>query len=230
MIERRRRSSGLTLSGLVLAGAALLSATGCWLWSGHLPARELYRLTLPDSSEAGAGSALATDGAPPPLAGTLAITQYATPGIYGDPQIVFRLNDNQYGSYSSSSHDREWAVPLGEQLGVLTERVLARVPLTAERAVFDPPSRRSQTYIWRGTVREFEEVNRGSQVLAAVRIDARIARAEDDSIVWSGSARLERAASPANMSGIVQTLSTLATEVVADLATRARHDLATRVP
>jgi hypothetical protein len=79
-------------------------------------------------------------------------------------------------------------------------------------------------------VREFEEVNRGSQVLAAVRIDARIARAEDDSIVWSGSARLERAASPANMSGIVQTLSTLATEVVADLATRARHDLATPAP
>ena len=75
MSERRRRSSGLTFPALLLAGAVLLPTTGCWLWSGHLPARELYRLTLPDSSEAGAGTVLATDGAPPPLAGTLAITQ-----------------------------------------------------------------------------------------------------------------------------------------------------------
>jgi hypothetical protein len=108
--------------------------------------------------------------------------------------------------------------------------VLARVPLTAERAVFDPPSRRAQTYIWRATVREFEEVDRGSEVRAAVRIDVRIARAEDDSIVWSGSSRLERAAQNSSMSGIVQTLSALADEVVVDLATRARRELAARRP
>ena len=225
-----RRPSGLTLPRLLLPALLAGVAAGCPIHIGKLPASEMYRLSLPDTALADTSTIRATDGAGTPLKGTLGIAQYAAPGIYGDPAIVFRINDNQYGSYSSSNHVREWAVPLGEQLGVLTERVLSRVPLTAERAVFDPPSRRSQTYVWRGTVREFEEVDRGSQVLAAVRIDARIARAEDDSIVWSGTSRLERAAAPANMPGIVQTLSSLATEVITDLATRARQDLAAKAP
>lgn len=223
------RQSGLTLRARVLASLLAVFAAGC-IHFGKLPASEMYRLSLPDTVATDTPVVRATDGDVVPLKGTLGIAQYATPGIYGDPAIVFRINDNQYGSYSSSTHVREWAVPLGEQLGVLTERVLSHHPLTTERAVFDPPSRRSQTYVWRGTVREFEEVDRGSQVLAAVRIDARIARAEDDSIVWSGTSRLERAASPANMSGIVETLSALAAEVVTDLATRARHDLAAKGP
>ncbi|MFL5562580.1 MAG: ABC-type transport auxiliary lipoprotein family protein [Gemmatimonadaceae bacterium] len=218
------------MRGLLFPAACVLFVGACWPFRGHIPARELYRLTLPDTSTFSAVTVNATDGEAPPLPGTLAITEYATPGIYGDPSIVFRVNDNQYGSYSSSNHDREWAVPLGDQLGVLTERVLARVPLTAEHAVFDPPSRRSQTYIWRGTVREFEEVDRGNEVHAAVRIDLRIVRAEDDSILWSGSSRLERRAQSTSMSGIVQTLSALASEVVTDLATRARRDLSTRKP
>jgi TolB-like protein len=79
-------------------------------------------------------------------------------------------------------------------------------------------------------VREFEEVDRGSEVHAAVRIDVRIVRAEDDSILWSGSSRLERVAQAPNMPGIVQTLSALTDEVVTDLATRARRDLSTRRP
>ncbi|NUQ22116.1 MAG: hypothetical protein HOQ09_14295, partial [Gemmatimonadaceae bacterium] len=161
------------------------------------------------------------DGAAYPLAGTLAISQYVVPGIYGDPGIVFRIDDTRYGSYPN----REWAVPISEQLGVLTERILARKPLTAERAVFDPPSQRAQTYIWRGTVREFEEVDRGSQVLAAVRIDARIVRVSDDSILWSGTSHIERAARAPNMPGIVQTLSDIAAEAVTDLVTRARAEL-----
>ena len=226
MTEPRVRTSGLTRRGARwLLPLVLLVTAGCWR-IGKLPPRELYRITLPEMADSGASQVTATDGAAPPLAGTLGIGEYVTPGVYGDPQIVFRINDTEYGSYPS----REWAVPLGDQLGVLTERVLARVPLTAEHAVFDPPSRRAQTYIWRGTVREFEEVNRGQEVLAAVRIDLRIVRAEDDSIVWSGSSRVERAAQSSDMPGIVQTLSVLADEVVTDLATRARRELSTRRP
>jgi ABC-type uncharacterized transport system auxiliary subunit len=225
MSDPSRRTSGLTVWG-GRSLVALLAVLAACHWPGTLPPRELYRIALPDPGSEDAPAVTATDGAPPPLAGTLGIAEYVTPGVYGDPQIVYRIGDTEYGSYSS----REWAVPLADQLGVLTERVLTRVPLTAERAVFDPPSRRAQTYIWRGTVREFEEVNRGQQVLAAVRIDLRIVRAEDDSIVWSGTSRRERAAQSANMSGIVETLSALADEVLTDLAMRARQELSTRRP
>lgn len=219
-------TSGLTFLSIrrVVPVLALLGAACFHI--GRLPARELYRITLPGPSNGDSTVVVASDGTPPPLEGSLGISEYVTPGVYGDPQIVFRINDTEYGSYPS----REWAVPLGEQLGVVTERVLARVPLTSDRAVFDPPSRRAQTYIWRGTVREFEEVDRGSEVRAAVRIDLRIVRAADDSILWSGSSRLERAAVSPNMPGIVQTLSALTDEVVTDLATRARRELSTRRP
>ena len=227
MSDRRLSHTRLTLRAFArIAPLVALLGVDC-VHVGSLPARELYRLTLPIASDTASGAGTtttATDGAPAPLAGTLGIAEYVTPGIYGDPPIVYRLDDTEYGSYSY----REWAVPLADQLGVLTERVLARVPLTAERAVFDPPSRRAQTYIWRGTVREFEEVNRDQRVLAAVRIDLRIVRAEDDSIVWSGTSRIERPAQSSNMSGIVETLSALANDVLTDLATRARQELSTR--
>ncbi len=222
-----RRAGGVRLTLLrctsLLALGAVMGST-CFK-IGTLPAREMYRISLPELVE-GDTAVRGTDGNAPPLSGTLGVAQYATPGIYGDPLIVYRINDTEYNAYPT----REWAVPLSDQLGVLTERVLARVPLTAERAVFDPPSRRSQTYIWRATVREFEEVDRGSEVRAAVRIDVRIARAEDDSIVWSGSSRLERGAEDPSMPGIVKTLSALADEVVTDLATRARREIAARRP
>lgn len=182
--------------------------------------RELYRLTLPDTT-ASPGDGMQAR----PLSGSMAITTYATPGIYSGAGIVFRKGDIEYGFYPN----REWAVPLGEQLGVVTERVLTRAPLSTEGAVFDPPSRRAQTYIWRGTIREFEEVNRGNQVLAAVRIDVRILRSADDSIVWSGSARAEGPASANSMAGIVRTLSTLADSVVSELAGRARRDLSSAI-
>lgn len=186
------------------------------------PPRELYRIILPAVLDTDSVTPR-TDGTASPLTGTLAISHYVAPGIYGDPGIVFRIDDTRYGAYPN----REWAVPISEQLGVLTERVLARQPLTAERAVFDPPSQRAQTYIWRGTIREFEEVDRGSQVLAAVRLDARIVRVSDDSILWSGTSHIERAARAPNMPGIVQTLSEIAAEAVTDLVTRARAELKT---
>lgn len=227
MSDRPLLTSGLTRGAARTLLPLLALATAC-IHFGRLPARELYRITLPGvvAADSTAGTSAGATSAPAPLSGTIGIAEYTTPGVYGDPLIVFRIDDTQYGSYPS----REWAVPLSDQLGVLTERVLTRVPLTAQRAVFDPPSRRAQTYIWRGTIREFEEVDRGSQVLAAVRIDVRIARAEDDSVVWSGSSRLERPAMPPNMSGIVQTLSTLADEVLTELATRAQRELAAKRP
>ena len=208
-----RTAPRILLVMAVFSSAAL--ATGC-PFTGKVPPREMYRLTLPDT---GSGQAATAPSAP--LKGTLAILGYATPGVYGEPGIVFRIEESEYGAYPS----REWAVPLGEQLAVLTERMLTRNPLSTELAVFDPPSRRSQTYIWRGTVREFDEVDRGKQVFAAVRIDARLVRADDDSILWSGSATAEREVPTPNMSGIVQALSALAEQVVGELVDRAKRDL-----
>ena len=205
---------------LTLAILPLLATAGCWPWGNRTAPRELYRIILPAALDTDS-VARSLDGSAYPLAGTLAISQYVAPGIYGDPGIVYRIDDTRYGAYPN----REWAVPIAEQLGVLTERVLAREPLTSERAVFDPPSQRSQTYIWRGTIREFEEVDRGSQVLAAVRLDARIVRVSDDSILWAGTSHIERAARAPNMPGIVQTLSEIAAEAVTELVTRARAEL-----
>ena len=208
-----RAAQRILLATAIFGTAAL--ATGC-PFTGRVPPREMYRLSLPDT---GSGQAATAPSAP--LKGTLAILGYATPGIYGEPGIVFRIEESEYGAYPS----REWALPLGEQLAVLTERMLARNPLSTESAVFDPPSKRSQTYMWRATVREFDEVDRGKQVFAAVRIDARLVRADDDSILWSGSASAEREVPTPNMSGIVQTLSALAEQVVGELVDRAKRDL-----
>lgn len=210
---RPARVSLVARIAVTLCSALALSATTCIRPS---PPTEFWRLTLPDT---GAGHAAASGSAA--LDGTLAVAEYVTPGLYADAGIVYKIGDSQYGAYPL----REWAIPLGEQLGVLTERVLTRVPLTHEHAVFDPPSRRAQTYIWRGTVREFDEVNRGRQVLAAVRIDGLVVRAIDDSIVWSGTSRAEREVTDGTMPSIVRTLSELAAEVVTDLAMRARRDI-----
>ena len=207
------RHAQRTLLAAAIFGFSALTS-GC-PFTGRVPAREMYRLSLPDT---GAGQTGAASG---PLKGTLAILGYATPGVYGEPGIVFRIEESEIGAYPS----REWAVPLGEQLGVLTERMLTRNPLSTEPAVFDPPSRRAQTYIWRGTVREFDEVDRGKQVFGAVRIDARLVRADDDSVLWSGTATAEREVATPNMSGIVQTLSMLAEQVVGELVDRAKRDI-----
>lgn len=201
---------------LAVAIFGVVASMNACPFTGRVPAREMYRLSLPDTGAGQAGSAASA-----PLKGTLAILSYAAPGVYGEPGVVFRIGESEYGAYPN----REWAVPLGEQLGVLTERVLARNPLSTEPAVFDPPSKRSQTYMWRATIREFDEVDRGKQVFAAVRIDARLVRADDDSVLWSGTASAEREVPTQNMPGIVQTLSVLAEQVVAELVDRAKRDL-----
>lgn len=192
---------------VVLAAAASL---GCFP-RGTLPAREMYRLRLPSEH----GSALPAAGpAVSPLDGSLAITPYETPGLYDERGIVFRIGENEYGAYPS----REWAVPLGEMLGMMTEDVLSRVPLTVEPARYDPPSRRSKSFLWRGAVREFEEVNRDGRVFVAVHLDASLTRSLDDSVVWSGSARREREVPRPTMDDIVRSLSELAAEVIAELS------------
>ena len=182
MSNRTVFKSGLTFG----AGRALLPlmvlATAC-IHFGRLPARELYRITLPEvaAADSTAGTSAGSTTAPALLSGTIGIAEYATPGVYGDPLIVYRIDDTQYGSYPS----REWAVPLSDQLGVLTERVLKRVPLTAQRAVFDPPSRRAQTYIWRGTVREFEEVGVAEPLTLGLEPGGRVAQLarQDDGVL-----------------------------------------------
>ena len=123
---------------------------------------------------------------------------------------------------------REWALPLSQMLGVLTEEIVGRHPLATEPAIYAPPSLRSQTYLWRGRVRRFEEVDRGKVVSAAVWVDAAILRTSDDSVLWSGSARRERVVPGGTMKDIVGTLSTLATEAVEELVLDAGRSLLRR--
>jgi ABC-type uncharacterized transport system auxiliary subunit len=197
----------------------LVLAAGCI--HGRIPPLEQYRLRIPDTSVA---SLLQFDGNGHELrpAGDLAIVPYLAPGLYGSRGIVFRIGENQYGSYPN----REWAVPVSTMLGMITEDLLRAHPVTLGPAVFDPPSPHSYTYIWRGVVRELEEVNRGPDVYAAVRLDARLVRARDDSILWVGSARLEQKVPSGTMPAIVDALSRLTTEAILQLVDGARATLA----
>ena len=200
-----RRMLGPALGALVVAGC----------FGGRLPPRELYRLTSTDT--------VRTEGrTQTPI--TIAIAPYSTPGVYGDPSIVYRLNDAEYGAYPF----REWALPLSTMLGLLTQDVLRTHPIAGARALFDPPSRRTDTFLWEGTVREFEEIDRPPRVYAAVRLDIRIIRNADNAVVWTGTVRREREVIDSkSMPAIVRTLSGLAAEAVAALAGDAHTVLGT---
>ena len=225
MTRRARLAAGL-------ASIALLA--GCI--RGTLPPRELYRLTPPDSAFRSGPSALDTapgrgggggDVVRPVLEGTLGIMPYATPGLYGERAIVYRIGESEYGVYPS----REWALPLGEMLGLMTTRLAAGSTLTRELPLYDPPSPRAQTYLWRATVREFEEVNRGRQLLVAVRIDASLVRARDDSVLWTGSSGFERPVTlGTDMTAIVRALSASSASIVRELLARAERDLGRSAP
>ena len=206
-------------SRVALAGLLLAAAGACF--RGTLPARQYYRLQLPDTLIAAEPVAHITADAP--LAGSLAVGSYRAPGLYGRSGLVFRLNGNEYGSYPA----REWAVPLADQLGLFTEAVLRKTPLTRDGALYEPPNERSHTYLWRGTIREFEEVDRpDGSVHASVRLEAVLVRAADDSVLWTRSVRLERQVADPSMNGIVEALSQLAVEAVASLVSDARVHLA----
>jgi len=201
----------------VLAGAMLALGPAACI-RGHLPAKELYRLATPDSAATTIPLAFAPAAVAP---GSIAIAPYETPGVYGDPGIVYRVDASNYGVYPA----REWALPVGTMLGLMTQDVLARHPITARTALFDPPSYRTHDYVWRAIVRELEEVDRGHDVFAAVRFDARLVRARDDSVIWSGSARAERPVPQGTMPAIVDALSALSVEVIGRLADEARASL-----
>ena len=100
--------------------------------------------------------------------------------------------------------------------------------MAAGPVVSEPAANDGARYKWRGTVREFEEVNRGRRLLAAVHLDASIVRARDDSLLWHGSARAERAVGEPSMNAIVAALSDLADSVIIELAQQAGRALRSR--
>lgn len=191
----------------VLAGATILVvATGCF--RGKLPPREFYRLASVDAPTSAPQPGVA------PLSGTVAIKTYATPGIYGSDLIVYRVGDARYGAYPS----REWAIPLGEMLGAMTERVMRDGRVTSGRVVYNPPAAGEEEYEWRGTVREFEEVDAPASVSASVALAAQLVRVADDSVLWSGSATIEEPVRESrSMDSVVAALSLAAAKAVGRL-------------
>jgi len=189
--------------------AAALSASCI---RGTIPARELYRL-VPVHRAAGAPAFSGRGG--PALTGEIAVLSYETPGVYGDPNIVYRIGEAQYAAYPY----REWAIPLSEMLAARTAETLRATPLAAGAVVADAGGERpTQGYVWRGVVREFEEVNRGREAFAAVHLEGTLTRAVDDSVLWRGSSRLERPVAERTMTAVVAALSALADSAVAELA------------
>ena len=176
---------------------------------GKLPPREFYRLTSPDSLSNTSGRR-----APPPLSGSVAIVPYATPGIYGSGSVVYRVGSSAYGVYPT----REWAIPLGEMLGAMTETVMQQRPLTSGRALFDPALPRREQYEWRGTVREFDEVDESASVSAAVTVAAQLVRVADDSVVWAGAAReTQVVAESRKIESVIGALSAASSRAIARL-------------
>lgn len=203
----------------IAALAALAPLAACL--GGRMPAIEYYRLAPVDSV------ALTTRLAAPALPGaaplpSVAIAPYEAPGVYGGRDIVFRSADGTYGTYPA----RRWAVPLPIMLGLLTQDVLRTTPISVLPAVYSPPSYGTYAYVWRGRVRELEEIDRGRTVYAAVSLEARLVRSRDDSVVWSGAARLEERVERGTMPAIVDALSRLAGQGLAQLAAEARLSLA----
>lgn len=195
-----------------IAAAAALSAAvaaiGCV--RGTLPPREFYRLTPAAPRAVGQASS-----GPAPLAGAVAVAAYDTPGIYASGGIAYRVGATQYGVYPS----REWAIPLGEMLGALTEGVLRDRGLTTGRVIFKPSPGRSEQYVWRGAVREFDEVDSAQAVSASVALAAQLVRVADDSVIWSGSAHeVEAVQESRSMSAVVAALSAASARALARLA------------
>jgi uncharacterized lipoprotein YmbA len=193
-----------------LAACAVALALGCFR-TRTVPPVEMYRLLPTDSGAIDVAAEHLPDGA-------VAVARFITPGLYGQRGIVYRVGDAGYGAYPS----REWAIPLGEQLGRRTADLMQHGPLVRGGAVFEPPSRRGFTHAWHGTVREFEEIDRGDDVFVAVNLEASLVRIEDDSIIWSGGKRVERAVPAGTMEGIIAGLSTATDEVLVALLDSAR--------
>ncbi len=210
-----RPTSAAACAARFAAGCSVAALLGCF--GRGLPARELYRLRpLPPPTTAAvpATSAAATVRVP------LTVEAYATPGVYAGPSIVYRVDETRYGTYPH----REWAVPLGTMLATLTAESLRRDAPGGGTDVRDGDrAGGARGLVWRGTVREFEEVDRGrgrrdAQVSAAVRLEAQLVRAADDSVVWRGEALARRTVvPPESMTAVVDSLAAAAGEAVARL-------------
>ena len=215
---------------LLLVTLLLLSTAGCGgvlkeafreLFGPPRPPVESYRLHIPAPARPSPADRRNV------LPGRLAIAPYVTRGVYASRGIAFRVDDVRLDAYPS----REWAIPLRDMLGQATETLLEGNPLTSARATFDPRAASSFDYQWRGTVVEFEEVNinRDQRVLAAVHLEADLVRMANDSVIWSGSERLERAVPEPtdSMPRVVETLSALTAEVITRLIERAHAEVST---
>jgi ABC-type uncharacterized transport system auxiliary subunit len=157
-------------------------------------------------------------GTPPDAdAPVIAIEPYATMGIYADPQIVYRLEETTYGAYPN----REWAIPLGTMLADATVETMRAIPNLGAR-VTDERTAGSHQLVWRGVVQQFEEVNRGKKVGAAIRLDAALVRTPGDSVIWQGTAASERPVADPTMTAIVRTLSELSSTAIHQLVMQAR--------
>jgi ABC-type uncharacterized transport system auxiliary subunit len=200
---RARRMRGLALV------AALAAAGGC---GRSLPPLERYRLEPAPVAAADSQRAGAANGR---LAGqSIAVEPYEAAGIYADPQIAYRVDATRYGTYP----DREWAVPLSAMLADMTADVLRGT--SAEVTVGG--AKPAAGMVWRGAVREFEEVDRGNQVFAAVRLRAMLVNGTTDSVLWQGEAQVERPVEQQKtMDAVVRALSTAAADVVSQLVAQA---------
>jgi ABC-type uncharacterized transport system auxiliary subunit len=194
------------------AGTALLIALGAACFRSKLPPLEQYRL-----APAPTATALASSPVPGPLPGSVAVSRFNTPGVYGGAQIVYRIGETGYGTYPN----REWALPLGEMLGILAEESIRAEPL-GSAVVYEPATRRQFGYEWKGSVRQFEEVNRDRQVFVSVHLEARLLRMADDSILWLGERHVELPVPQPTMINIVDALSTAARQAMRELVLDAK--------
>jgi ABC-type uncharacterized transport system auxiliary subunit len=135
---------------------------------------------------------------------------------------VYRVDPSSYGAYPS----REWAIPLGEMLGAMTQEILQRRALTSGRVAFESPASKNQPYQWRGTVRQFDEVDSPSAVSASVSLAAQLVRVADDSVIWSGVVReTEPVAVSRSIQSVVAALSAASARAIVRLADGAATDL-----
>jgi ABC-type uncharacterized transport system auxiliary subunit len=111
-------------------------------------------------------------------------------------------------------------------LGALTQEIVERRGLTSGRVAFEAPASKNQPYEWRGTVREFDEVDSPSSVSASVSLAVQLVRVADDSVIWSGAARETQPVAVArSIESVVAALSEAASRAVARLADAAASDL-----
>src|SRR3982750_2180368 len=81
---------------------------------GKLPAREFYRLHLPEPTDSIAAATIDHEGSSSALpAGSVAILPYVAPGLYGDGNIVYRIEDASYGSCLHNAWGGPTPTPLG---------------------------------------------------------------------------------------------------------------------